>query len=180
MHNINNFGSPSWTALSCIKVLYNRYYYASPNRKFIKSKARQKCLNPLAVDFFGYPSLELIFINLHLARTFFFNVFQLSSAPSTVQGKCIYTFFKAENQQIQFPLLCIKPSKDKHKFFLLKVGSPGANLSATHAQRALSARPIYQLSLPEQSNRVGRFIGQTCISDKIYEPLYRPTTAKGL
>ena len=35
---------------------------------------------------------------------------------STVQGTCMYTIFKAENQEIQFPLLCTKPSIDKHKF----------------------------------------------------------------
>ena len=53
--------------------------------------------------------------------------------PSTVQGKCIYTFFKGENQAIQLPLLCTKPSKDKHKFLLSKVGSPGADLVALRA-----------------------------------------------
>ena len=39
---------------------------------------------------------------------------------STVQGNCMYIFFKAENQEIQFLLLCTKPSKDKHKFLSLK------------------------------------------------------------
>ena len=38
----------------------------------------------------------------------------------TVQGKCIYTIFKAENQEIQFPVLCTKPSKDKDKFDYFK------------------------------------------------------------
>ena len=50
---------------------------------------------------------------------------------ATVQGKCIYTFFKAENQEFNFPLLCTKPGKDKHKVFS-KVGSPGADLLASH------------------------------------------------
>ena len=35
---------------------------------------------------------------------------------STVQGKCTYTIFNAENQEIQSPLSCTKPSIDKHKF----------------------------------------------------------------
>ena len=38
------------------------------------------------------------------------------SPLSTVQIKCIYTIFKAENQETQFTLLCTKPSIDKHKF----------------------------------------------------------------
>ena len=37
-------------------------------------------------------------------------------ALSTVQGKCIYTIFKVENQETQFSLLCTKPSIDKHMF----------------------------------------------------------------
>ena len=50
-----------------------------------------------------------------LARTFSFGTCvsqaeNWSSAPSTVQGNCVYTIFKAENQEIQFPLLCTKPS----------------------------------------------------------------------
>ena len=40
--------------------------------------------------------------------------------PSTVQGKGIYTIFEVENQEIQFPLLFIKPCKDKHNFFSFK------------------------------------------------------------
>ena len=48
----------------------------------------------------------------------------------TVLGKCIYTIFKAKNKEIQFPLLCTKPSTDKHKFSLSKVGSTEADLSA--------------------------------------------------
>ena len=35
---------------------------------------------------------------------------------STVQDKCIYKIFKAENQETQFPLLYTKPSIDKCKF----------------------------------------------------------------
>ena len=35
---------------------------------------------------------------------------------STVQGKCLYTFLKAENQEIQRLLLGTKSNKDKHKF----------------------------------------------------------------
>ena len=39
---------------------------------------------------------------------------------SMVKGKCIHTIFKAANQEIQFPLLCTKPSKDKLKFLSFK------------------------------------------------------------
>ena len=39
---------------------------------------------------------------------------------STVQGKCIYTIFKAENQETQFLILCTKPSIEKHKFLFFK------------------------------------------------------------
>ena len=39
---------------------------------------------------------------------------------STVQGKCIYTNFKAEKQEIQFLLLCTKSSTGKHKFLSFK------------------------------------------------------------
>ena len=39
---------------------------------------------------------------------------------STVKGKCIYTIFRAENQEIQYLLLCTKPSIDKHKFLSFK------------------------------------------------------------
>ena len=52
---------------------------------------------------------------------------------STVQDKCIYTIFKAENQKIQFLLLCTKRSKDKRKFYLSKVGSSEADLLAIRA-----------------------------------------------
>ena len=70
----------------------------------------------------GLFSLVLLFLRL-----------RIETLPlSTVQGKCIYTF-KAENQEIQFLLLCTNPSKDKHKFFLSKVGSTEADLSASHA-----------------------------------------------
>ena len=51
---------------------------------------------------------------------------------SSVQGKCIYNIFKAENQETQFQL-CTKPSIDKHNFHLSRIGSPDADLSAIHA-----------------------------------------------
>ena len=111
-----------------------------------------KLLNPLAADFF--------FATLLGARSYFFYIpspgtelfpcllfgtdfflgyscfpgWNLTPPQSTVQGKSIYTIFKAENQEIQFPLLCTKHSKFKHKFFLSKVGSPEADLSAIRAK----------------------------------------------
>ena len=42
---------------------------------------------------------------------------RIEAPPLTaVQEKCIYKFFKAENQETQFLLLCTKPSIDKHNF----------------------------------------------------------------
>ena len=67
--------------------------------------------------------------------TYVFQAENLSSAPSTAQSKYIYTIFKVENQVIQFPLLCTKPSIAKHKLLSFKG----------------------RLSL-------GRFIGQSCHS----------------
>ena len=98
----------------------------------------------------------------------------------TVQGKCIYTFFKAKNQKIQCPLLCSTPSKDKHKFLLSKDGSPGANISASFALHVLLVQPIYQPTMTQQLNGAGRFIGQMCQLDKIFEPIYQPTAVKGI
>ena len=45
----------------------------------------------------------------------------------------IYTIFKVENQETQFPLVCTKPSIDRHKFHLSKVGSPESDLLAIRA-----------------------------------------------
>ena len=65
----------------------------------------------------------------------------------TVLGKCIYTLCKAENQEIQFSLLCTKPIIDKHNFFYLSmVGSPETDLSAISAT-VESRRPIYRPSV---------------------------------
>ena len=91
----------------------------------------------LSLQSFLYPSGSteiFLFANLHLALSFF-NVYRLVRTfslvlryqrkrlpppPSTVQGKCIYTIFKMENQKIQLPLLCTKKSRDKHKFFVFQ------------------------------------------------------------
>ena len=93
--------------------------------------------NPLAVEFFCQPSrgTEIIFYKPSPGTNFFqclpfgmdfclwyscFSGWEWIEAPplSTLQGKFVYTFFKAESQEIQFPLLSTKPSKDK--FFLSK------------------------------------------------------------
>ena len=44
----------------------------------------------------------------------------------------------------------------------------------------LSVRPMFRTSVPEQSNREDQFIGQTCLSDKIFGPIYRQVATKGL
>ena len=52
---------------------------------------------------------------------FVFPGLRIGAPPlSTVQVKCIYTSCKVENQKIQFPLLCTKPSIDRHKFLSFK------------------------------------------------------------
>ena len=60
----------------------------------------------------------------------------------------VYTLSKAENQEIQFPLLYTKPIKDKHKFFLSKVGSSGADLSANRATIVESSGSNYRSTVP--------------------------------
>ena len=59
-----------------------------------------------------------------MEQTFFYGThdpgLRIEAPPlSTVQGKCLH-FFKEENQEIQFPLLCTKSSKDKRKFLSFK------------------------------------------------------------
>ena len=50
-----------------------------------------------------------------------FSGLRIESLPlSIVQGKCICTTFKAEIQEIELPLLCTKPSKNKHTFLSFK------------------------------------------------------------
>ena len=79
----------------------DNFYKPLPGMDF-----RFQCL-PFGTDFF---SLVLMFPGVRIE----------ASPPSTVQGKCIYTFFKVKNQAIQFLLLCTKPSKDKHKILSFK------------------------------------------------------------
>ena len=58
----------------------------------------------------GLLSLVLVFFGL-----------RIEALPlSTVQGKCIYTLFKAENQDFQFSPLCTKLSIDEQKCFSFK------------------------------------------------------------
>ena len=58
----------------------------------------------------GFFSLVLMFPGLRIEAL----------PPSTVRGKCIYTFFKAKNQEIQLPLVCTKPSTDQNMFWSFK------------------------------------------------------------
>ena len=66
--------------------------------------------------------------------------------PSTVQGKCISTFFKAENQEIQLLLLCNKPSK-YNKFLSFKGRYSRADLLALY---------------PSEYYQFGQFFSLTC------------------
>ena len=112
----------------------------------LEDRGKEEEVNPLAAYFFiPLRGTEIFFINLSLSQTFL-NVYcwaqtiffgarisraeNLSSAPFTVQGKCIYTFFKAENQEIQFRSYVLNLVKINISFFLSKVGSTGADLSA--------------------------------------------------
>ena len=53
----------------------------------------------------GFLTLMLTFQGLRIKALLLF----------TVQGKCIYKIFKAENQKTQFLLICTKTNIDKHK-----------------------------------------------------------------
>ena len=59
---------------------------------------------------YGLSSLVLLFPRLRIEAPPLF----------TVQGKYINAIFEAENQQIQFPLLCTKSNIDKHKYLSFK------------------------------------------------------------
>ena len=95
-----------------------------------------------------------------LARTSFIgtHVFwgeNLSSATSTVQGKCIYKIFKAENQKTQFPLFCTKPNIDKHRF---------SSFQAWSSQGRFISHPwnnsrIEQVDLPAIHGKYRSFFG---------------------
>ena len=61
-----------------------------------------------------------------------FSGWELKLRPYLQYGVVYIHFFKAENQEIQFPLLCTKPSKDK-QVFSSKDGSPRVDLSASRA-----------------------------------------------
>ena len=110
-----------------------------------------------------------------------FSRLRIEAPPlSTVQGKCIYTFLKRRISRFNFRSYVLNLVNINIRFFLSKIGSPGGDLSATHAQRALSVRLIYRPSMPKQSNRAGLFIGKMCLSDKIFGSINWPTAAKEL
>ena len=77
----------------------------------------------------------------------------------------VYTLSKAENQKIQFPLLCIKPSKDKQVFFFQRLVVPG---------------PIYRPPMPCEhyqflaSNKIFGF--SPLALNKIWPSTFPPTT----
>ena len=56
-----------------------------------------------------------------------------SSAPMYIQGKCIYTIFKAENQETEFPFDVLNLVWINISFHLSKVGGPEADLLAIRA-----------------------------------------------
>ena len=155
-------------------------------------------MNPLAESFFCYSSLgtELLFTNIHLAWTFFFNVYCLartfffgthvfrvenwSSASSTVHDKYIYTFLKRRTSTFNFRAYILNLVKVNISFFPSKVDSPGTlfidhlwvvnTISSAHLS-AKRARTV---------NSSRPIISHTWLSDKILGPIYRSTLAKGL
>ena len=135
------------------------------------------CLQSFFILFRGHgdnfykpsPDTDFFFNVYCLAQTFFFGTHvsqaeNWSSAPSTVQGKCI-----AENQEIQFPLLCSKPGKDNHKFFLSKVCSPGANLSASCATIVEWSGTIYRPNVPIRQKKMADLSANCSQRVKIYQ-----------
>ena len=101
------------------------------------------------------PGTEFLFECLLFGMDFFvwyscFPGWELKLRPYLQYRVSIYTqFFKRENQEIKFPLLCTKLSKDKHKFLSFKVGSPGVDLLASYAYYVLLVRPIYRPTVPQ-------------------------------
>ena len=46
---------------------------------------------------------------------------RIEAPPHPQYRVSVYTLFKAENHEIQFPLLCTKPSKDKQRLVVLRL-----------------------------------------------------------
>ena len=93
----------------------------------------------------------------------------------------IYTIFKAENQEIQFLLLCTKPNIDKHKFLFFKgLWSCGRFIGQLCLACAISSADLSanRVTIVELSGSFYR--PQTCQLDKIFMPIYRLTATKGL
>ena len=112
--------------------------------------------------------MEIIFTKLHLAQTFFFNVYcwartfslvlmfprlRIEAPPlCTVQGKCINTFLKQRTRKLNFHSFVLNLVKIKISFFLSIVGSH---------------RLIYRSAIPSMYYQFGRFIGQACHNSQI-------------
>ena len=111
-----------------------------------------------------------------------FSTLRIDAPPHPQYRVSEYTFFKTQNQSIQFPLLCTKLSKDKRKILFF--------------QRLVVPGPIYRPAVPSEQLQFGQFIGQACQNnksrgliylpnmpitvDKICGPIYRSTAAKWL
>ena len=103
-------------------------------------------------SFFCYPRISMELICLHtftwhevlsmftlwhglFSLVLMFPGLKIKVPPlSTVHGNNIHTIFKAENQEIQYLLLCTKPSIQINiSFYHSRVGSLEADLSANRA-----------------------------------------------
>ena len=156
----------------------------------------------LAREFFCYPLIgtEINFFTYLDGTSLFFHIYCLAQSfslvltfpglrieaalLSTVHGKCIYTIYKVQNQETQFPLLCTYPSIDKHKIFILFISHLGlactvslADLSAICATIVESSGSICRPSMPNrrvfwvdlQANRSQRVIVKCKINKKLCE-----------
>ena len=123
----------------------------------------------------------LLFITTFFSLVLVFPGLRIEAPPSsTVQDKCIYTIFKAENQEIQFPFLCTKPSRDKHKLLSFKGWQFLGRFIDNPFHNSQMERTDLSANCAQQLNQAGRFISQPCQLDKIFGPIYRPTATKGL
>ena len=100
-----------------------------------------------ALTWLGLFSMFTVWYRL-LSLVLMFSGLRIEALPHLQYRVSVYTLFlKRRTRKFYFRLLCTKPSKDKHKFFLSKVGSPSADLSANHATIVELSGPIYRLNM---------------------------------
>ena len=142
-----------------------------PIKVFIPLAAEFFCNQPFGTGIIFYiPSSGTYFFHVMFSTNVLFGTLVLraeNEAPplSIVQGRCIYTIFKAGNQGFNFRFYVLNLVQINISFCLSKVGSPRADLSAICATTTYWA---------------GRYIDHLCETDKFLGPIYWSTAAKGL